>query len=69
MSRRVYVDVSGGVVDEVIVPLQTDGTWTVIDCDNSESDPAHEFGWRTRRELHPAMYFALGILLISTHKP
>ena len=26
MSRRVFVCVSGGVVDEVIVPPQTDGT-------------------------------------------
>ena len=31
MNRRVYVSVSGGVVGEVIVPTQTDGTWTVID--------------------------------------
>jgi hypothetical protein len=43
MSRRVYVSVSGGVVDEVIVPPQTDGTWTVIDWDNIESDPAREW--------------------------
>jgi len=44
MSRRVFVCVSGGVVDEVIVPPQTDGTWTVIDWDNIESDPAREWG-------------------------
>ena len=31
MSKRVFVCVSGGVVDEVIVPLETNGTWTVID--------------------------------------
>ena len=37
MSRRVFVCVFGGVVDEVIVPPQTDGTWTVIDWDNIES--------------------------------
>jgi len=37
MSGRVFVCVSGGVVDEVIVPPQTDGTWTVIDWDNIES--------------------------------
>ena len=37
MSRRVFVCVSGGVVDEVIVPPQIDGTWTVIDWDNIES--------------------------------
>jgi hypothetical protein len=43
VSRRVYVSVSGGVVDEVIVPTQTDGTWTVIDWDNIESDPAREW--------------------------
>jgi hypothetical protein len=43
MSRRVYVSVSEGVVDEVIVPPQTDGTWTVIDWDNIESDPAREW--------------------------
>jgi hypothetical protein len=43
MSRRVYVCVSGGVVDEVIVPTETDGTWTVIDWDNIESDPAREW--------------------------
>jgi hypothetical protein len=43
MSRRVYVSVSGGFVDEVIVPLQTDGTWTVIDWDNIEADPAREW--------------------------
>ena len=28
----------------MIVPLQSDGTWTVIDCDNIETDPAHEWG-------------------------
>jgi len=44
MSRRVYISVSGGVVDEVIVPAQTDGTWTVIDWDNIESDSAREMG-------------------------
>jgi hypothetical protein len=44
MSRRVFVCVSGGVVDEVIVPPQTDGTWTVIDWDNIEADPAREWG-------------------------
>jgi hypothetical protein len=44
MSRRVFVYVSGGVVDEVIVPPQTDGTWTVIDWDNIESAPAREWG-------------------------
>jgi hypothetical protein len=44
MSRRVFVCVSGGVVDEVIVPPLTDGTWTVIDWDNVESDPAREWG-------------------------
>ncbi len=44
MSRRVFVSVSGGVVDEVIVPKETDGTWTVIDWDNIESDPAREWG-------------------------
>lgn len=43
MSRRVYVSVTGRVVDEVIVPPQTDGTWTVIDWDNIESDPLR--GW------------------------
>ena len=43
MSRRVYVSVSEGVVDEVIVPPQTDGTWAVIDWDNIESDPAREW--------------------------
>ncbi len=44
MSRRVFVCVSGGVVDEVIVPPQADGTWTVIDWDNIESDPTREWG-------------------------
>lgn len=44
MSRRVFVSASGGVVDEVIVPPQTDETWTVIDWDNVESDPAREWG-------------------------
>ena len=43
MSSRVYVSVSGGVVDEVIVPPQTDGTWTVIDWDNIEADPPREW--------------------------
>ena len=43
MSRRVYVSVSGGVVNEVIVPPHTDGTRTVIDWDNIESDPAREW--------------------------
>ena len=43
MSRRVFVSVSGGVVQEVIVPTQTDGSWTVIDWDNIESDPAGEW--------------------------
>ena len=42
MGRRVYVSVSGGVVNEVIVPPQTDGTWAVIDWDNIESDPTRE---------------------------
>ena len=44
MNRRVFISVSGGVVQEVIVPTQTDGTWTVIDWDNIESDPAREWG-------------------------
>jgi len=44
MSKRVFVCVSGGVVDEVIVPPETNGTWTVIDWDNIESDPAREWG-------------------------
>ena len=44
MSRRVFISVSGGVVQEVIVPTQTDGSWTVIDWDNIESDPAREWG-------------------------
>jgi hypothetical protein len=39
----VFISVSGGVVQEVIVPTQTDGTWTVIDWDNIESDPAREW--------------------------
>jgi hypothetical protein len=43
MSRRVFVCVSGGVVDEVIVPPQTDGTWTVIDSDNIDL-PLHASG-------------------------
>jgi hypothetical protein len=43
MCRRVFVCVSGGVVDEVIVAPQTDGTWTVIDWDNIESDPEREW--------------------------
>ena len=43
MSRRVLVSVAGGVVDEVVVPPQSDGTWTVIDWDNIESDPAREW--------------------------
>jgi hypothetical protein len=43
MSRRVYVSVSGGVVNGVIVPPQTDGTWTVVDWDNIEADPAREW--------------------------
>jgi hypothetical protein len=44
MSRRVFVCVSGGVVDEVTVPTETDGTWVVIDWDNIEADPERE--WR-----------------------
>jgi hypothetical protein len=44
MSKRVFVCVSGGVVDEVVVPPETNGTWTVIDWDNIESDPAREWG-------------------------
>jgi len=44
VSRCVFISVSGGVVDEVIVPTQTDGTWTVIDWDNIESDPARAWG-------------------------
>ena len=52
MSRRVFVYVSRGVVDEVIVPPQTDGTWTVIDWDNIESDPERE--WRQFNEEHRA---------------
>lgn len=30
-------------MDEVIVPPETNGTWTVIDWDNIESDPAREW--------------------------
>lgn len=44
MSERVFVCVSSGVVNEVLVPPQTNGTWTVIDWDNIESDPAREWG-------------------------
>jgi hypothetical protein len=44
MSKRVFVCVSGGVVVEVIVPPETNDTWTVIDWDNIESDPAREWG-------------------------
>jgi protein gp37 len=44
MSRRVFVSVSGGVVYEVVVPPETDGTWTVIDWGNIEADPERE--WR-----------------------
>jgi hypothetical protein len=43
MSKRVFVCVSGGVVQEVLVPSVTDGTWTVIDWDNIESDPMKEW--------------------------
>jgi hypothetical protein len=43
MGCRVYVSVSGGVVDDVIVPPQTDGTWTVIGWDDIEADPAREW--------------------------
>lgn len=43
MSKRVFISVSGGVVNEVIVPNQTDGTWTVMDWDNIESDPVREW--------------------------
>ena len=43
MSKRVYVSVSGGVVQEVLVPVETDGTWTVIDWDNIEADPIREW--------------------------
>jgi hypothetical protein len=32
------------VVDEVTVPRETDGTWTVIDWDNIEAAPERE--WR-----------------------
>jgi hypothetical protein len=39
----VFVAVSGGVEDEVIAPPQPHGTWTVIDWDNIESDPAREW--------------------------
>ena len=49
MSRRVFVSVSGGVVDDVIVPTQTDGTWTVIDWDNIESDPARDLNSSTTK--------------------
>ena len=34
---------SGGVVDELIVPPETNGIWTVIDWDNIESDPTREW--------------------------
>lgn len=30
-------------MNEVTVPNQTDGTWTVVDLDNIESDPAREW--------------------------
>ena len=40
-TQRVYVSVSGGVVDEVDVPRHTDGTYKVIDWDSIEQDPGH----------------------------
>lgn len=43
MSQRVYVFVSGGVVDHVEVPVTTNGTHTVVDWDNIESDPRREW--------------------------
>src|SRR5262249_10703048 len=33
-DRGVVISGAGGVVKEVIVPMQTDGTWTAIDWDN-----------------------------------
>jgi hypothetical protein len=43
MSKRVYVYVSAGVVNQVDVPVETDGTWTVVDWDNIEADPGREW--------------------------
>lgn len=43
-TKRVYVEVSGGIVHRVDVPTVTDGTHTVIDWDNIEADPAREWG-------------------------
>lgn len=43
MSERVFVIVDGGVVSNVDVPTKTDGTYTVIDWDNIESDPLQEW--------------------------
>jgi len=43
MQKRVDVVVSGGVVNDVDVPTETDGTNTVIDWDNIESDPQREW--------------------------
>lgn len=39
MRKRVYIDVSGGVVQYVDVPTEVNGTWTVIDWDNIENAP------------------------------
>lgn len=50
--KRVFVTVSGGVVDLVHVPPVTDGTYTVIDWDNIEADAARE--WERFDELDRA---------------
>jgi hypothetical protein len=42
-NKRVYVFVSGGVVDNVVVPVHTNGTYCVVDWDNIESDPEREW--------------------------
>jgi hypothetical protein len=38
-NKRVYVEVSGGVVQSIDVPVETDGTSCIIDWDNIEADP------------------------------
>lgn len=38
-NARVFIQVSGGVVNDVYIPAHTDGSHTVIDWDNIDADP------------------------------
>lgn len=61
MSSRVFVSVSGGVVDEVIVPPQINGTWTVIGWDKPRHYGLRKIRSRDTRRPRVVVHRASGI--------